>query len=61
MSALVISEVPRTLLDISVVIYLIGFGVYILCSGLNILAGSGEDNCSVFVFFASTVAFCEAC
>jgi hypothetical protein len=60
-SALAISEVPGTLLNIAVGIYMICFGLYLLCSWLNNVAGAGKDNRSVSIFFASTIAFYVAC
>jgi hypothetical protein len=61
MSALAIPEMPETLLNIAVVMYMIGFGLYLLYSWLNNIGGAGKDNRSVFVFLVSTVAFYAAC
>ena len=54
-SALEISEVPGTLLNMAVVLYLIGFGLYLLFSWLHNVTGIGGDNRNVFIFFITTV------
>jgi hypothetical protein len=59
-SALEISEVPGTLLNMAVVLYLIGFGLYLLFSWLHNVAGIGGDNRNVFIFFISTVGLFSA-
>jgi hypothetical protein len=59
-SALAISEVPGNLLNMAVVLYLIGFGLYLLFSWLHSVAGIGGDNRIVFIFFISTVGLFSA-
>jgi len=54
-SALQISEVPGTLLNLSIMIYLIGFGLYLLYSWLNNIPDGATDNRNVFIFFVVTV------
>jgi hypothetical protein len=59
-SALQISEVPGTLLNLSVMIYLIGFGLYLLYSWLNGIQDGATDNRNVFIFFVVTVGLFTA-
>jgi hypothetical protein len=59
-SALQISEVPGTLLNLSVMIYLIGFGLYLLYSWLNDIPDGATDNRNVFIFFVVTVGLFTA-
>jgi hypothetical protein len=58
-SALQISEIPGTLLNLSVMIYLIGFGLYLLYSWLNNIPDAA-DNRNVFIFFVVTVGLFAA-
>ena len=59
-SALQISEVPGTLLNLSVMMYLIGFGLYLLYSWLNDIPHGATDNRNVFIFFVVTVGLFTA-
>jgi hypothetical protein len=59
-SALQISEVPGTLLNLSIMIYLIGFGLYLLYSWLNNVQDGATDNRNVFIFFVVTVGLFAA-
>ena len=54
-SALQISEIPATLLFLAVILYLIGFGLYLLYSWLYDTAGRGAENRNVFIFFVTTL------
>lgn len=55
-SALKISEIPNLLLNLAVVLFLIGFGLYLLFSWLNHVEQSGLDYRNVFIVFVIAVA-----
>jgi hypothetical protein len=50
-SALKISEIPGALLRLAVVLFLAGFGLYLLFSWLNRVEASGTDHHNIFVVF----------
>jgi hypothetical protein len=54
-SALKISEIPNLLLDLAVVLFLVGFGLYLLFSWLNHVEQSGLAYRNVFIVFVITV------
>lgn len=54
-SALKISEIPNLLLNLAVVLFLIGFGLYLLFSWLNHIEQSGIAYRNVFIVFVIAV------
>lgn len=59
-SALKISEIPGTLLRLAVILFLVGFGLYLLFSWLNNIGGSGTDQRNIFIVFILVIGvFCS--
>jgi hypothetical protein len=58
-SALKISEIPGTLLRLAVILFLAGFGLYLLFSWLNRVEASAPDHRNIFVVFVIVLGlFC---
>jgi hypothetical protein len=58
-SALKISEIPGTLLRLAVILFLAGFGLYLLFSWLSGVEASGNDHRNIFIVFVVVIGlFC---
>jgi hypothetical protein len=58
-SALKLSEIPGTLLRFAVLLFLAGFGLYLLFSWLNYVEVGGTDHRNIFLVFAIVLSlFC---
>jgi len=58
-SALKVSEIPGTLLRLAVMLFLAGFGIYLLFSWLDRPEASGSQNRNIFIVFVIVIGvFC---